>query len=52
MAKKSLAIFETFKTKSSEFTGEALRQRAIITCLAQAEVSSDKTRTSISQYIA
>ena len=52
MAKKSLAIFETFKTKSSEFTGEALRQRAIITCLAQAEASSDKTRTSISQYIA
>ena len=52
MAKKSLAIFETFKTKKNEFTGEALRQRAIITCLAQAEASSDKTRTSISQYIA
>ena len=52
MSKKSLAIFETFKTKKNEFTGEALRQRAIITCLAQAEASSDKTRTSISQYIA
>ena len=52
MGKKSLAIFETFKTKKEEFTGEALRQRAIITCLAQAEASSDKTRTSISQYIA
>ena len=52
MGKKSLAIFETFKTKRDEFTGEALRQRAIITCLAQAEASSDKTRTSISQYIA
>ena len=52
LAKKSLAIFETFKTKKNEFTGEALRQRAIITCLAQAEASSDKTRTSISQYIA
>jgi len=52
LAKKSLAIFETFKTKRDEFTGEALRQRAIITCLAQAEASSDKTRTSISQYIA
>ena len=52
LAKKSLAIFETFKTKKDEFTGEALRQRAIITCLAQAEASSDKTRTSISQYIA
>ena len=52
LAKKTLAIFDTFKTKRSEFTGEALRQRAIITCLAQAEASSDKTRTSISQYIA
>ena len=52
LSKKSLAIFETFKTKKNEFTGEALRQRAIITCLAQAEASSDKTRTSISQYIA
>ena len=52
LAKKSLAIFDTFKTKKDEFTGEALRQRAIITCLAQAEASSDKTRTSISQYIA
>jgi len=52
LGKKSLAIFETFKTKRDEFTGEALRQRAIITCLAQAEASSDKTRTSISQYIA
>ena len=29
-----------------------MRQRAIITCLAQAGASSEKTRTSISQYIA
>ncbi len=52
LAKKSLAIFETFKTKKSELTGEAMRQRAIIACLAQAEASSEKTRTSISQQIA
>ena len=52
LAKKSLAIFETFKTKKSELTGEAMRQRAIIACLAKAEASSEKTRTSISQQIA
>jgi len=52
LGKQPLAIFETFKTKKDEFTGEALRQRAIITCLAQAGASSEKTRTSISQYIA
>ena len=52
LAKKSLAIFETFKTKKSELTGEAMRQRAIIACLAKAEASSEKTRTSISQHIA
>ncbi len=52
LAKKSLAIFETFKTKKSELTGEAMRQRAIIACLVKAEASSEKTRTSISQQIA
>ena len=52
LGKKSLAIFETFKTKKDELTGEALRQRAIISYLAQVDASSDKTRTSISQYIA
>ena len=52
LGKKSLAIFETFKTKKDELTGEALRQRAIISYLAQADASSEKTRTSISQYIA
>ncbi len=29
-----LAIFDTFKTKGDELTGEANRQRAIITILA------------------
>jgi len=52
LSKKHLAIFETFKTKKDELTGEALRQRAIISYLAQVDASSDKTRTSISQYIA
>ncbi len=47
-----LAIFRTFKTKNQELTGEATRQRAIITALATKENPTDKTRTSISQMIA
>jgi len=47
-----LAIFNTFKTKSQEFTGEALRQRSIIITLATGVNPTDKTRTSISQKIA
>ena len=47
-----LAIFDTFKTKNQELTGEATRQRAIITALATQESPTEKTRTSISQSIA
>ena len=47
-----LAIFETFKTKSDELTGEATRQRAIIAHLATATNSAARTRTGISQRIA
>jgi len=47
-----LAIFHTFKTRNQELTGEATRQRSIITILATQENPTDKTRTSISQSIA
>ena len=47
-----LAVFDTFKTKNQELTGEAIRQRAIITTLATQETPTEKTRTSISQRIA
>ncbi len=48
----NLAIFETFKTKSDELTGEASRQRSIIAHLATATKSAARTRTGISQRIA
>ncbi|MFQ5573468.1 MAG: hypothetical protein ACE5EJ_04390 [Nitrosopumilaceae archaeon] len=47
-----LAVFDTFKTKNQELTGEAKRQRSIIIALATQENPVDKTRTSISQKIA
>lgn len=50
--KARLAIFDTFKTKSQQITGEASRQRAIIQHLSNSTNSASKTRTSISQSIA
>jgi len=47
-----LAIFDTFKTKNQELTGEAERQRAIIIALATQESPTEKTRTGLSQRIA
>ena len=47
-----LAIFDTFKTKGSDLTGEANRQRAIISILASSANSAEKTRTGISQRMA
>jgi len=47
-----LAIFDTFKTKNQQLTGEAIRQRSIITILAIQENPIEKTRTSISKKIA
>lgn len=47
-----LSIFKTYKTKRAELTGEAIRQRAIISHLATADNSAARTRTSISQRIA
>ena len=53
-AKKNpkLAIFETFKTKQDELTGEANRQRSIIAHLSTSTNSAAKTRTAISRRIA
>ena len=48
----NLAIFDTFKTKDNELTGEANRQRAIITILASNANPAERTRTGISQRIA
>ena len=47
-----LGIFDTFKTKKDELTGEASRQRSIIAHLATATNSAARTRTGISQRIA
>ena len=47
-----LAIFDTFKTKGDDLTGEANRQRAIITILAGNFNPAERTRTGISQRIA
>ena len=46
-----LAIFDTFKTKD-EITGEAQRQREIISILASKTNPAERTRTAISQKIA
>ena len=47
-----LSIFETFKTKTQELTGEAHRQRSIIVILATQTNPAERTRTGISQRIA
>lgn len=46
-----LAIFDTFKTKG-ELTGEAQRQRSIISILGSKSNPAERTRTAISQKIA
>ena len=50
--KTKLSIFDTFKTKTQQLTGEAKRQRSIIQHLTDSTSSASKTRTSISQRIA
>ena len=50
--KMRLAVFDTFKTKRQQITGEAIRQRAIIHHLSNSANSASKTRTAISQSIA
>ena len=51
-SKGKLAIFDTFKTKDKDLTGEAKRQRAIITILGSNVNTAERTRTGISQKIA
>ena len=47
-----LSIFETFKTKREQLTGEATMQRHIISHLAREDSSALMTRTAIAQNIA
>jgi len=47
-----LSVFQTFKTKSREFTGEAMRQRGIIMHLAIETLPTKKTRTAIAHRLA
>jgi predicted nuclease of restriction endonuclease-like RecB superfamily len=48
----SLSVFQTFKTKDKEFTGEAMRQRGIIIHLAAETLPTRKTRTAIAHKLA
>jgi len=50
--KSKLAVFDTFKTKNQDLTGEAKRQRAIIIILGNNVNPAERTRTGISQKIA
>ncbi|MGI0089203.1 MAG: hypothetical protein ACREAF_02500, partial [Nitrosopumilaceae archaeon] len=47
-----LSVFETFKTKREELTGEAVRQRGIIIHLATESSPLMKTRTAIAHKLA
>lgn len=47
-----LSIFNRFRTGKQQLTGEARRQRSIITILAEKTNPSDRTRTSIAQHMA
>lgn len=47
-----LSVFQTFKTKNKEYTGEAMRQRGIITHLAVETLPTKKTRTAIAHRLA
>lgn len=50
--KCNIAIFDTFKTRKNKFTGEAKRQRGIISHLATEQSPELRTRTSIAHVIA
>lgn len=47
-----LSVFQTFKTKNKELTGEAMRQRGIITHLVSETLPTRKTRTAIAHELA
>jgi len=48
----TLSVFQTFKTKNKDFTGEAMRQRGIINHLAAENLPNKKTRTAIAHKLA
>lgn len=52
MPNPQLSVFQTFKTKGKELTGEAIRQRGIVTHLALENIPTKKTRTAIAHKLA
>ncbi len=52
MPNPQLSVFQTFKTKDKELTGEAIRQRGIVMHLALETISTRKTRTAIAHKLA
>jgi len=52
MPNPQLSVFQTFKTKSKELTGEAIRQRGIVMHLALENIPTKKTRTAIAHKLA
>jgi len=52
MPNPQLSVFQTFKTKSKELTGEAIRQRGIVMHLALETIPTRKTRTAIAHKLA
>ena len=52
MPNPQLSVFQTFKTKGKELTGEAIRQRGIVMHLALETIPTRKTRTAIAHKLA
>ena len=52
MPNPQLSVFQTFKTKGKELTGEAIRQRGIVMHLALENIPTKKTRTAIAHKLA
>ena len=52
MPNPQLSVFQTFKTKGKELTGEAIRQRGIVMHLSVETIPTKKTRTAIAHKLA
>jgi len=52
MPNPQLSVFQTYKTKGKELTGEAIRQRGIVMHLALETIPTKKTRTAIAHKLA
>jgi hypothetical protein len=52
MPNPQLSVFQTFKTKGKELTGEAIRQRGIVMHLALENIPTRKTRTALAHKLA